>query len=134
MHGVYGLQQGDRPPFLLQCNRNHCPTSYHTSDIQLLNIFLLRRNPLLLSKNKACTFVTLQEVDVIGCTRGVQLTGDSSTRNDNHRKETCPSATLSFINPTWSTKGLNRGLQGEMQANNLLRYGTALSSCNLLNA
>jgi hypothetical protein len=41
--------------------------------------------------------------------------------------ETCPSATLSTTNPTWTDQGSNLGLRGERTATNCLSYGTAHS-------
>jgi hypothetical protein len=51
--------------------------------------------------------------------------------NDNDREkpkkseETCPSATLSTTNPTWTDPGVNPGLQGERPATSRLTNGTA---------
>jgi hypothetical protein len=39
--------------------------------------------------------------------------------------KTCPSATLSAINPTWTDQGSNPGLRGERPATNRLSHGTA---------
>ena len=39
--------------------------------------------------------------------------------------KTCPSATLSTINPTWTDQGSNQGLRGERPATNRLSHGTA---------
>jgi hypothetical protein len=39
--------------------------------------------------------------------------------------KTCPSATLSTTNPTWTDPGLNLGLRGERPATNRLSHGTA---------
>jgi hypothetical protein len=51
----------------------------------------------------------------------MKLTGeDRSTR-----RKTCPSATLSTTNPTWSDPGSNPGLRGGMPAANRLSHGTA---------
>jgi hypothetical protein len=41
------------------------------------------------------------------------------------RGETCPSATLSTTNPTWTDPGWNPGLRGERPATNRLSHGTA---------
>jgi hypothetical protein len=41
-------------------------------------------------------------------------------------KKTCPSATLSTTNPTWTDPGSNPGLRGGRQAANRLSHGTAL--------
>jgi hypothetical protein len=40
--------------------------------------------------------------------------------------KTCPSATLSTINPTWTDPESNPGLRGERPATNRLSYGTAI--------
>jgi hypothetical protein len=40
-------------------------------------------------------------------------------------EKTCPSATLSTTNPTWTDPGSNPGLRGERLATNRLSYGTA---------
>ena len=39
--------------------------------------------------------------------------------------KTCPSATLSTKNPTWTDPGLNPGLRGERPATNHVSHGTA---------
>jgi hypothetical protein len=39
--------------------------------------------------------------------------------------KTCPSATLSTTNPTWTDPGSNPGLRGERPATNRLSHGTA---------
>jgi hypothetical protein len=46
--------------------------------------------------------------------------GNLSTRG-----KTCPSATLSTANPTWTDPGSNPGLRGERPATNRLSHGTA---------
>jgi hypothetical protein len=38
-------------------------------------------------------------------------------------EKTCPSATLSTTNPTWTDLGLNPGLRGERAATNRLSHG-----------
>jgi hypothetical protein len=43
------------------------------------------------------------------------------------RRKTCPSATLSTTNPTWTDPGSNPGLSGERPASNRLSHGTAQS-------
>jgi hypothetical protein len=40
-------------------------------------------------------------------------------------RKTCPSATLSTINPTWTDLGSNPGLRSERPATNRLSHGTA---------
>jgi hypothetical protein len=55
----------------------------------------------------------------------MKLTGE----NRSTRVNTCPSATLSTINPTWTGPGSNPGLRGERPATNHLSHGTALSFC-----
>jgi hypothetical protein len=42
--------------------------------------------------------------------------------------KTCPSATLSTTNPTWTDTGSNPGLRGERPAANRLSHGTAKMS------
>jgi hypothetical protein len=51
----------------------------------------------------------------------MKLTGD----NRSTRGKTCPSATLSTINPTWTDPVSNSGLRGERPATNRLSHGTA---------
>ena len=51
--------------------------------------------------------------------------------------KTCPSATLSTTNPTWTDAGSNPGLRGQRPATNRLSHGTAdlsrlLSALNFL--
>jgi hypothetical protein len=43
-----------------------------------------------------------------------------------YSEKTCPSATLSTTNPTWSDPGLNPGRRGGKPATNRLSYGAAL--------
>jgi hypothetical protein len=42
------------------------------------------------------------------------------------REKSCPSATLSTTNPTWTDQESNPGLHGEKPATNRLSHGTAL--------
>jgi hypothetical protein len=42
------------------------------------------------------------------------------------RRKTCPNATLSTTNPTWTDPGSNPGLRSERPATNRLSHGTAL--------
>jgi hypothetical protein len=42
-------------------------------------------------------------------------------------RKTCPTATLSTTNPTWTDSGSNPGLRGERPATNGLSHGTAVS-------
>jgi hypothetical protein len=51
----------------------------------------------------------------------MQLTGETRIT----REKTCPSATLSTTNPTWTDPGSNSGLRGERPATNRLSHGTA---------
>jgi hypothetical protein len=51
----------------------------------------------------------------------MKLTGE----NRSTRGKTCPSATLSARNPTWTDPGSNPGLRGEKPANYRLSHGTA---------
>jgi hypothetical protein len=46
--------------------------------------------------------------------------------NRSTRGKTCPNATLSTTNPTWSDPGLNPGLRGGRPAANRLSHRTAL--------
>jgi hypothetical protein len=41
------------------------------------------------------------------------------------RRKTCPRATLSTTNPTWTDPGSNPGLSGERPATNRLSHGMA---------
>jgi hypothetical protein len=54
----------------------------------------------------------------------MKLTGE----NRSTRRKTCPSATLSTTNPTWTDPGSNPDLRGERPATNRLSHGTAISS------
>jgi hypothetical protein len=51
----------------------------------------------------------------------MKLTGE----NRSTRGKTCPSATLSTTNPTWTDRGSNPGLRGGRPAANRLSRGTA---------
>jgi hypothetical protein len=53
----------------------------------------------------------------------MKLTG----KNRSSRGRTCPSATLSSTNPTWTDPGSNPGLRGGRPAANRLSHGTAVS-------
>jgi hypothetical protein len=53
---------------------------------------------------------------------GMILTGE----NRSTRRETCPSATMSSTNPTYTEPGANSGLRGERPATNRLSYDTAM--------
>jgi hypothetical protein len=44
---------------------------------------------------------------------------------ENRSEKTCPNATLSTTNPTWTDPGSNPGLRGERLATNHLSHGTA---------
>jgi hypothetical protein len=44
-------------------------------------------------------------------------------------EKTCPIATLSTTNPTWTDPGSNPGLRGGRPATNRLSHGTALAYC-----
>jgi hypothetical protein len=54
----------------------------------------------------------------------MKLTGE----NQSTRIKTCPSATLSTTNPTWTNSGSNPGLRSEMSATMRLSHGTARTS------
>jgi hypothetical protein len=54
----------------------------------------------------------------------MKLTGE----NGRTRTKTCPSATLSTTNPTWTDPESNPGLHGERPATNRLSHGTALAT------
>jgi len=49
---------------------------------------------------------------------------DNGGRNRRTRRKTCPSATLSTINPTWTDTGANTGLRDEMPVTNHLNCGS----------
>jgi hypothetical protein len=53
----------------------------------------------------------------------MKLTGE----NRSTQGKTCPSATLSTTNPTWTEPGSNPGLRGGRPATNCLSHGTALT-------
>ena len=53
-------------------------------------------------------------------TGGMKLTGE----NRRTWGKTCPSATFSTTNPTWTEPGSNPGLRGERPATNRLSHGT----------
>jgi hypothetical protein len=57
-------------------------------------------------------------------TGGMNLTGE----NGSTRRKTCPRATLSTTNPTWTNPGSNPGFRGDRPATNRLSHGTALSA------
>jgi hypothetical protein len=50
----------------------------------------------------------------------MKLTGE----NRSTLEKTCPNATLSTTNPTWTDPALNPGLCGERPATNRLNHGT----------
>jgi hypothetical protein len=52
----------------------------------------------------------------------MKMTGE----NRSIRGKTCPSATLSTTNPTWTDPGSNPGLRDEIPATNRLSHGAAL--------
>jgi hypothetical protein len=54
----------------------------------------------------------------------MKLTGE----NRSALGKTCPSATLSTTNPTWTDPGSNPGLCGGRPATNRLSHDTAISS------
>jgi hypothetical protein len=51
--------------------------------------------------------------------------------NRSIRGKSCPSATLSTTNPTWTDLGSNPGLRGERSATNCLSHGTAYPGISL---
>jgi hypothetical protein len=51
----------------------------------------------------------------------MKLTGE----NRSTRVKTCPNATLSTTNPTWTDSSSNPGLRGGSPATNRLSHGTA---------
>jgi hypothetical protein len=51
----------------------------------------------------------------------MKLTGENRSTGG----KTCPSATLSTTNPTWTDPGSNPGLRGEWPATNRLSHGKA---------
>jgi hypothetical protein len=51
----------------------------------------------------------------------MKLTGENWSTG----RKTCPSATLSTTNPTWTDPGCNPGLRGDRRATNRLRHDTA---------
>jgi hypothetical protein len=57
----------------------------------------------------------------------MKLTGE----NQSTLRKTCPSATLSITNPTWTDPGSNPGLRSERPGTNRLSHGTAKNN-NLL--
>jgi hypothetical protein len=50
----------------------------------------------------------------------MKLTGEIRST----RRKTCPSATLSTTNPTWTDPGSTAGLRGDRPATNRLSHGT----------
>jgi hypothetical protein len=50
----------------------------------------------------------------------MKLTGE----NRRSRRKTCPNATLSTTNPTWTDPGSNPGFRVERPATNRLNHGT----------
>jgi hypothetical protein len=57
-------------------------------------------------------------------TGGIKLTGE----NLSTQGETCPGATLSTTNPTWTEPGSNLSLCGDRPVTNCLSHGTAIGS------
>jgi hypothetical protein len=55
----------------------------------------------------------------------MKLTGE----NRRTRGKTCPSATLSTTNPTWTDPGSSPGLRGGRPVANRLSHGTATGGC-----
>jgi hypothetical protein len=53
----------------------------------------------------------------------MKLTGE----NRSTRGKSCPSATLSTTNPTWTDPASNPGICGERPATNRLSHGTAFA-------
>jgi hypothetical protein len=60
----------------------------------------------------------------------MKLTGE----NQSTRGKTCPNATLSTTNLTWTDLGSNPGLRGESPATNRVSHGTALKNLLQLKA
>jgi hypothetical protein len=56
----------------------------------------------------------------------MKLTGE----NRSTQRKTCPSATLSTTNPTWTDPGSNPGLHGGRLAANSLSHGMASTGLN----
>jgi hypothetical protein len=54
-----------------------------------------------------------------------------SGENRSTRGKTCPSATSSTKNPTWTDPGSNPSLRGEKPATNRLSHGTALQGVSI---
>jgi hypothetical protein len=52
--------------------------------------------------------------------------------NRSTRGKTCPIATLSITNPTWTDPGSNPGLRGERPATNRLSHGRPTRSLNVI--
>jgi hypothetical protein len=52
---------------------------------------------------------------------------DTDRGNRSTGRDTCPSATLSITDSTWTGLGANPGLGGEKPATNRLSHGTALN-------
>jgi hypothetical protein len=52
--------------------------------------------------------------------------------NQRTRRKTCPSATLSTTNPTWTDPRVNLDLHSERPANDGLRHGTASSNIKIM--
>jgi hypothetical protein len=57
---------------------------------------------------------------------GEQWWNDTDRGKWRTRRRTCPSATFSTLNPTWTDPGMNSGLCGERPATNCLSHGMAL--------
>jgi hypothetical protein len=56
---------------------------------------------------------------------GAPRWNDIDRGNPKNLEKTCPSATLSITNPTWTEPGANPGLRGKTPATNRLSHGTA---------
>lgn len=53
---------------------------------------------------------------------------DTDKKKCNTLRKTCPNATLTNTNPTWSGLGLNPDLRSDRPATNSLTHGTALNT------
>jgi hypothetical protein len=51
---------------------------------------------------------------------------DTGRENQRIQRKSCPNATLSTTNPTWTDKGANLDFHSERPATNRLSHGTAI--------
>jgi hypothetical protein len=73
-------------------------------------------------------FLLLQWGEATSIWNRGQWRGQLSFPSQRTRSNTCPSATLSTTNPTWTALGLNTGSRSVKPATNHLSYGKSLDT------